>query len=269
MPGINQILPILVDKIDIQADPSSREPFINGIETEIEPLDKAILGFRRGDLIVLVSEPGFGKTAMAIQLAAHILINRNSSVSTNPLSEKKRSVAFVTWRNSQLDIAMRVIGYGMERSVRDVSLAQFADKDWEALTYSLGVFVQTDFQIESIPPEIGALENVFANLKCPGTPPMGLVVIEDCWGYCEDSISAFRLLRWLKNWAMKNQIPILLTAGVRQLEGNDPMWSHLKEFSDLALVLEREDGVSLRIVKQGMGAPERIRLNFDPLHLYS
>jgi len=269
MPSIKEVLPILVERIDNQDDLGRREPFINGIETDIESLDKAVLGFHRGDLIVLVSEPGAGKTTMAIQLAAHILIDKERSIAANLLSEKSRSVAFITWRNSLLDIAMSVIAYGMEKPVREVSVAQFGDKDWECLTYSLGIFVESDLQIESIQPDIVELENVLENPQTPRMYPLGLVVIDDCWGYCDDPISAFRFLRWLKSWAMKKQVPILLTAGVRQLEGKDPVWCHLKEFSDLTLLLETEDGVSLKVVKQGRGSPERIMLSFNPSYLFS
>ncbi len=269
MPSIKEILPALVEKIDIQDDEYRREPFINGIETDIESLDKTVLGLHRGDLIVLASEPGAGKTTMAIQLSSHILIDKERSLAANLLTENSRSVVYISWRNSMLDIAMRLIAYGMEKPARDLAIAQFVDKDWESLTYSLGIFVESDFHIESIQPDSTELENALENTKATRLFPLGLVVIDDCWGYCDNSASAFRLLRWLKTWAMKNQVPVLLTAGLRQLSGEDPVWRHLREISDLTLVLERQEGASLEVLKQSNGIPETVALNFHPSYLYS
>jgi len=269
MASIKEILPHLVEKIDIQDDKYRREPFINGIETDIVALDKAVLGLHRGDLIVLASEPGAGKTALAIQLASHILIDKEASVAANLLSEKSRSVLYISWRNSLIDIALRLLAYGMEKPVRDLAVTNFVDKDWECLTYSLGIFVESDFHVESIQPELIELENALDKPKTPRLYPLGLVVIDDCWGYCDDAIQAFRFLRWLKSWALKHQVPVLLTAGLRQLKGQDPVWCHLQEISDLTLVLERDEGASLKVMKQATGQPERIMLNYHPSYLFS
>ena len=51
---------------------------INSIETGIFELDKKILGFRRGDLVVLGGVPSMGKTHVAIQIARHCLTNNQA-----------------------------------------------------------------------------------------------------------------------------------------------------------------------------------------------
>src|SRR5690606_41372162 len=50
---------------------SSLDATTDGLPSGIEDLDKMTCGFQPGDLIVLAARPSVGKTALALQFAAH------------------------------------------------------------------------------------------------------------------------------------------------------------------------------------------------------
>lgn len=261
MPSIKMLLPQIADRIDQQFQ-SENPGRVDGVMTGIPAFDESLMGFQRGDISLLVGEPGVGKTTLAVQMASLISGFQSDG-----------AVVYISWRESSLHLGLRVIAYSSGLSLRNFVRGDLRDEDWNSFTESLTRFNESNLELECISPELGVLKSVLLDAVSGFGKQTCLVIIDDCWGYTDDPEEALAFLKWLKSFALKYKTAVLLTGTAKQLTGNDKVWGYLSAMSDLTLDLIPEMGTdvsdsNLFVRKQRMGQPFVISLKFNEVHLY-
>jgi KaiC/GvpD/RAD55 family RecA-like ATPase len=260
MPSIREIIPFIADRIDEQFQ-SDMPGYIDVVPTGINSIDGLIGGFRRGDINLLAGLPGVGKTTLATQIAAIV-----------SGFQSKQRVIYISWRETSFHSAMRVVAYGAGNDQKKFQRGELEDSDWDKLVESFKRFEATDLVIENLSPEFEVLASTLSGLIISAQIHIALIVVEDCWGYCDDYVSAKRFLKWLKELALKNNLAVLLTCGNTQLLDND-RWGCLKDFSDLTLELVSATSSAsynrnLFVLKQRLGQPAIVSLRYNAIDLY-
>ena len=87
--GIKKIVPATVEKLTLLRERKER---ITGIETGFTKLDEMTAGLQPGELIILAARPAVGKTAMALNTAAHAAIRRQKTVGIFSLEMSKEAL---------------------------------------------------------------------------------------------------------------------------------------------------------------------------------
>ena len=65
---------------------------VTGVETGFEDLDNMTSGLQAGELVVVAARPSLGKTALALNIAAHAAIKNNKMVGMFSLEMSKESL---------------------------------------------------------------------------------------------------------------------------------------------------------------------------------
>lgn len=112
-----------------------------GIKTGFQELDKMTGGFQNNDLIVVAARPSMGKTALALNIAAHMAIKEG------------KSVGFFSIEMSKHQIMMRLLSV---RSEIDMSTLMTGRKhlnqqEWRALELAAGELAKANIYIDDSP----------------------------------------------------------------------------------------------------------------------
>lgn len=134
--SLREIVRTSFGKIDVLFDCSRR---IIGIETGFADLDSVTGGLQRGDLIVIAARPSLGKTALALNIAAHAAIVNAQRVGFFSLEMSKEPlVVRILCSESRVDSHKLRTGF----SSRD---------DWGRMTMALGKVANAPLYIDDTP----------------------------------------------------------------------------------------------------------------------
>ena len=97
----------------------------NRTYTGLDDLDNAIGGFRPGQLIVIGSRPGVGKSALALNIAAHVA-SKNQSV-----------VAFFSLEMTSTEIGRRLISLSSGLSLKSLDEGKLEAQDWAVVSETI------------------------------------------------------------------------------------------------------------------------------------
>jgi replicative DNA helicase len=110
---------------------SARAPY-TGVETGFYRLDELTSGLQRQDLVILAARPGVGKTAMALNIAAHCSLRNNLKVAVFSLEMSAQAlVRRLLAAEARIDLTRLARGL-LSRSV-DRDDPHQAASDWERL----------------------------------------------------------------------------------------------------------------------------------------
>ncbi|MEO0161227.1 MAG: replicative DNA helicase [candidate division WOR-3 bacterium] len=99
---------------------------ITGIETGFYKLDELTSGFQKGDFIIIAGRPSMGKTAFALNIAAHAAIKNNVPVAIFSLEMSAESVA------------QRMLCSEARVNLRNLRSNILTDQDWVNLATAAG-----------------------------------------------------------------------------------------------------------------------------------
>jgi replicative DNA helicase len=220
---------------------------ITGVPTGIHSLDRNTLGLQPGSLVVLAARPSVGKTAFALNIAAHAATRAN------------RKVAFFSLEMPSDQLALRMLASEGKLDWRRLSQGQLSRHDWDRLATQadrIGAasiwlddnFVLTPVELRSkcrkLKRENGGLDLVVVDyLQLMHAP-------SDRHNQSREQEIA-TISRSLKALAKELECPILalsqLNRGVEKRKGEPPMLSDLRESgaieqdADVVLFLHRND----------------------------
>ena len=153
------------------ASPVHTEPGISvEIPTGFTTLDRLTGGFHRGELVVLASPPGMGKTALALNIADHVAV------------EPGLPTLYVTQQASQIDIAERLVcarGPIDHRAMKNRSLST---EDGQRLKRAAAQLCDSPFYVDDKHPRTTAeIRNlaVRLNRRLKPSAPLGLLVVDE------------------------------------------------------------------------------------------
>lgn len=121
--GVHDIVKSSFGTIDVLFDRGQR---MTGVETGFVELDNLTSGFHPGELIVIAARPSLGKTALALNLAAHAATKQNKIVGVFSLEMSKESlVVRLLCSEGQIDSHKLRTGFTSR-------------EDWNRMTHALG-----------------------------------------------------------------------------------------------------------------------------------
>jgi len=265
----------LLDRVQEMADTDD----IPGVETGFHDLDKMTAGLQDGDLIILAARPSMGKTALAINIAEHVAL------------EKRLPVAVFSMEMGADQLALRIAGSIGRIDQTRLRSGKLTNEEWPRLTRAVEKLRNIDMHID----DAGGLtiSEVRSNARrlarqCGGK--LGLVVVDYIQlmsvssGMSDENraTAVGEISRGLKMLAKELQCPVIalsqLNRGVEARVNKRPMMSDLRESgaieqdADVIMFIYRDDyynpdsrepGVAEIIIsKQRSGPTGTVRLAF-------
>ena len=121
--------------LDALADRGQR---ITGVETGFEELDSMLSGLQPSELIVLAARPSLGKTALALNIAAHA-------------AQKGRVVGVFSLEMSKESLLMRLLCSEARIDSHKLRTGFACQQDWEKMAKALGRLAEAPLFIEDTP----------------------------------------------------------------------------------------------------------------------
>lgn len=269
----HEVVAELLNHLSLISGPD-RDKYL-GIQTGFKYLDKVLVGLKPSNLIILAARPGFGKTSLALNIAANVADKADKAVAIFSLEMSKRQIA-ERLTSSQTRISSRVFQTGTEPG---------DTKTWDTLikyvptTKSSNLFID-DSSIVTVP-QIKSKARRIKNL--------GLVVVDylqlmDSARRIDSRVQAIsEITRSFKIMAKELDVPILLLSQLSregEKEKRAPVLSDLRDSgsieqdADVVMFLHRPPTeseapvheVSLIIAKNRHGETKTIPLNWDGEH---
>ncbi|MEF9972036.1 MAG: DnaB-like helicase C-terminal domain-containing protein, partial [Oscillospiraceae bacterium] len=91
--GLVKIANVIQDVYNQISESAGSDKKIPGLTTGLVDLDATILGLNKGDLILVASRPGMGKTSIALNIALHVAKTSNQSVAIFSLEMAREQLA--------------------------------------------------------------------------------------------------------------------------------------------------------------------------------
>jgi replicative DNA helicase len=133
---IREIVKTSFGKIDVLFDRGQR---VTGIETGFVDLDNMTSGLQASELIVVAARPSLGKTALALNIAAHASIEKQKVVGVFSLEMSKESLVIrLLCSEARIDSHKLRTGFSSR-------------EDWNRMTAALGRLSEAPLYIEDTP----------------------------------------------------------------------------------------------------------------------
>jgi len=112
---------------------------VTGISSGLKALDKLTTGFQKSDLILIAARPSQGKTALALNVASHVVL------------EEKLPVLFFSLEMSRHAIMQRLIASEARVNLMDIRTGYFPAKYWTNLTNATARFSDSALHVVDSP----------------------------------------------------------------------------------------------------------------------
>jgi len=137
--GFTNVRDIMRSSFGTIDDLLQRGQRITGIATGLDDLDKITSGLQSGELIVVAARPSLGKTALALNIAAHAAIKHN------------KVVGFFSLEMSKESLVIRLLCSEAETDSHRLRSGFSNRDDWKKLTQALGRLSNAPLLIEDTP----------------------------------------------------------------------------------------------------------------------
>jgi replicative DNA helicase len=137
--GFTNIRDIVKSSFGTIDDLLDRGQRVTGIETGFVDLDNMTSGLQPGELVVVASRPSLGKTALALNIAAHAAIEHHKTVGLFSLEMSKES------------LVIRLLCSEAKTDSHRLRSGFSSREDWNKLTHALGRLGDAPLFIEDTP----------------------------------------------------------------------------------------------------------------------
>jgi replicative DNA helicase len=250
---------------------------VTGLDTGFEDLNKLTFGFQKGELIVLAARPGIGKSAFALNVAAHACQHHNASV------------AFFSLEMGIDQLTMRLFSSFSGLSISKIRSGKLTSKEMAALLVAKAAVDKLNLYLdETSNTNLNDIKAKCLKLKREGLLDLiiidylQLIQVPNFKGTRNEEVG--RISRGLKLMARELEVPVLalsqLSRGVELSEDKRPRLAHLRESgsieqdADIVMFLHRDqpskdEAVQVRnhrteliVAKNRQGATDSIFLLF-------
>lgn len=156
---IANVIQSVYEQISINAASDTK---ITGLSTGLPDLDNQILGLNKGDLVLVASRPGMGKTSIALNIALHAA------------KSSRKSVAIFSLEMSREQLALRLLAGESLVDSQKLLTGRLSQPEWERIGTAASVISETDILIDDNP----SLSVSEMNSQCRRLENLGLVVID-------------------------------------------------------------------------------------------
>ncbi len=221
---IGDLLQNAVDRVD---ELSRSDSHITGVATGFDDLDMRTAGLQKSDLIIIAGRPSMGKTALAINIASHAVIQDNLVV------------AMFSMEMSGESLAMRIMSSLGRIDQHVMRTGKLQDDDWPRLTSAVNILKSKPFFIDDTP----ALTPAGIGARCRRIKRdqnrLDLVVVDylqlmQASGNNENRVTEISTIsRSLKAMAKELNVPVIalsqLNRSLEQRPNKRPIMSDLRE----------------------------------------
>lgn len=114
---------------------------VTGVPSGLHRFDELTTGFQRSDLILIAARPGQGKTALALNIAANVVLDR----------QKPRPVLFFSMEMNKHSIMQRLISSEARVNLKETRTGFFRRDRWTDITNAAARFSESPLSIVDIP----------------------------------------------------------------------------------------------------------------------
>ena len=133
-----------------------------GIPTGLTDLDNRILGLNPGELVLVASRPGMGKTSIALNIALHAAKHTG------------KAVAVFSLEMSREQLVIRLLSGQSHVNSQKLLRGTLSTEDWRLVVSAAGIISTTRLMIDDNP----SLSVADMNAECRRVRDLGLVVVD-------------------------------------------------------------------------------------------
>ncbi|OIO10808.1 MAG: replicative DNA helicase [Elusimicrobia bacterium CG1_02_63_36] len=145
---------------------------VTGVPTGLKKLDSKTAGFQKGDMIIIGARPSQGKTALALNIAAHIVLH----------AKEPQPVAIFSMEMSKQAIMTRFIASEARVNLHEVRNGFFRRDRWTDLTNAAARLSEAPLYIEDTPGlsvlEVRSQARRLANELASKGQQLGIVLLD-------------------------------------------------------------------------------------------
>ncbi len=156
---------ILKHSFEVIQELYDKKQHVTGVASGFDDLDAMTSGFQKADLVVIAGRPSMGKTAFALNVAAHASIGGNTPSAIFSLEMGKQQLV-----QRMLCCEARVDGHKLRTGY-------LADKHWSNLTTAAGLLSESAIYIDDTP-SMNVLEMRSKARRLKAEADIGLVIVD-------------------------------------------------------------------------------------------
>ncbi len=221
--GVREIVKSSFGTIDVLFDRGQR---VTGVETGFVDLDNLTSGLQPGELIIIAGRPSLGKTALALNIAAHAAIERSKVVGVFSLEMSKESLVIrLLCSEARIDSHKLRTGFSSR-------------EDWSKMTRVLGRLAEAPLFIEDTP-ALSIMQIRAKARRLKAEKGLDLLIVDYLqlvtgYGRLENRTQEVSFIsRALKSIAKELRVPVValsqLSRAPEQRPGQRPQLSDLRE----------------------------------------
>ncbi len=240
---VSTVVQRVYDSISEAADSEGGTP---GITTGMKELDSTILGLGPGDLVLVASRPGMGKTSIGLNIALA------AAKATG------KTVAVFSLEMTREQLVMRLLAAEALVDSKKLQTGRLSPEEWKRIGAASGALSETDIRIDDNP----TLTVADMNAQCRRLKNLGLVVVDylqlmqsagsgNTWANESRTQAVSDISRMMKIMAKELGVPVLclsqLSRANEQRQNKRPMLSDLRESG----AIEQDADVVMGIYREG------------------
>ena len=277
--GLTSLSAILQNLYLQMSEAAASDSAVPGAETGLTDVDRRILGLQKGDLVLIASRPGMGKTSIGLNIALNVAKTTG------------KTVAVFSLEMSREQMAMRLLSSQSRIDNKKLQTGRLDENEWRRIHAAAAELSSVDLRIDDNP----TLSVADMNAQCRRIDDLGLVMVDylqlmtSAGGkqkYSDESRTQVvsDISRMLKIMAKELRVPVLCMSQLsRANEGRKdkrPMLSDLRESgaieqdADVVIGLYREgyydkecetpDVAEAIILKNRRGETDTVLLRWQP-----
>jgi len=160
--GLEPIKQVLVEVYEHISEAAKSGSGIPGLTTGLPDLDRSTMGLNKGDLILIASRPGMGKTSIALNIALHVA------------KTSGKAVAVFSLEMSREQLAMRLLSSEAFIDGKKLQTGRIKPEEWRRLAETAASIGTTPLLIS----DDASLTVADMNAQCRRVSNLGLVVVD-------------------------------------------------------------------------------------------
>ena len=244
--GLTSLSAILQNLYLQMSEAAASDSAVPGAETGLTDVDRRILGLQKGDLVLIASRPGMGKTSIGLNIALNVAKTTG------------KTVAVFSLEMSREQMAMRLLSSQSKIDNKKLQTGRLDENDWRRIHAAAAELSSVDLRIDDNP----TLSVADMNAQCRRIDDLGLVMVDylqlmtSAGGkqkYSDESRTQVvsDISRMLKIMAKELRVPVLCMSQLsRANEGRKdkrPMLSDLRESG----AIEQDADVVIGLYREG------------------
>ena len=244
--GLTPVSVVVQNVYNQLSEAASSESAIPGLTTGIADLDRTILGMGPGDLILVASRPGMGKTSIGLNMALHVAKTSHKTVAVFSLEMTREQL-----------VTRLLAGEGLVDSQK-LQTGRLSSDEWRRVSSAASILSATDLRIDDNP----SLTVSDMNAQCRRLQDLGLVVVDylqlmqsagsgHSWSNESRTQAVSDISRMMKIMAKELGVPVLclsqLSLANESRQNKRPMLSDLRESG----AIEQDADIVIGLYREG------------------